>query len=146
MLPRNISNILYIKNKSSIFGLPFPDSIQDQWTRVGGELHLPHPQSQSPGLGSGGMEALQPNIFLLCFRSLSSCFKAVHFCAQLFSFFVTCSGEGREARLFFGDTKVASESPAGGRKHDTQPALPSQERRSRLHPQDENGSEGRRTK
>lgn len=44
------------------------------------------------------------------------------------------SGEGREARVFVGDVDAASESPAGGRRHDAEPAFPAEELRTELHP------------
>lgn len=46
--------------------------------------------------------------------------------------------------MFVGDVDAASESPAGGGGHDAEPALPPQELRTELHPQDEDGSAGRR--
>lgn len=47
--------------------------------------------------------------------------------------------------MLIGDVNVSSEPPAGGRGHDSEPALPHEELRTELHPQDEDGSAGRRT-
>lgn len=47
--------------------------------------------------------------------------------------------------MFTGDVNAASESPAGGRGHDAEPALSPEELRTELHPQDEDGSAGKRT-
>lgn len=47
--------------------------------------------------------------------------------------------------MFIGCVDAASESPAGGGGHDSEPALPPEELWSELHPQDEDGSAGRRT-
>lgn len=47
--------------------------------------------------------------------------------------------------MFVGDADASSESPAGGRGHDAEPAFPPEELRTELHSQDEDGSLGRRT-
>lgn len=47
--------------------------------------------------------------------------------------------------MFVGDGEAASESPAGGRGHDAEPALPPEELWTELHPQDEDRSAGRTT-
>lgn len=47
--------------------------------------------------------------------------------------------------MFVGDVITAFESPAGGKRHDADPALPSKELRTELHPEDEDGSAGRKT-
>lgn len=47
--------------------------------------------------------------------------------------------------MHIGDVDASSEPLAGGRGHDSEPALPHEELRTELHPQDEDGSAGRRT-
>jgi len=45
--------------------------------------------------------------------------------------------------VLVGHADGPSEPPAGGGGHDAEPALPAQELRTQLHPQDEDGSAGR---
>lgn len=51
-------------------------------------------------------------------------------------------GEGRKARMHVGDADTASEPPAGGWGHDSQPAFPAEELWTELHPQDEDRPAG----
>lgn len=45
--------------------------------------------------------------------------------------------------MFAGNADGAAEPPAGGRGHDTEPAIPPEELGTELHPQDEDRSAGK---
>lgn len=44
--------------------------------------------------------------------------------------------------MFSGNANAASDQPAGGSRHDAEPALPPQELWTELHSEDEDGSAG----
>lgn len=73
------------------------------------------------------------------------CWRRVQISCQLNFLSRSSLGEGRATWLFSGHINDASDSIAGGRGHDPEPALSPQELRSRLHPQDEDSSAGKRT-
>lgn len=103
---------------------------------MGGILHLPHPQPQSPGVGGWGMKTFS------CFWNALTLTYPVKTTVRIT---LHVSGEGWETRLFTGDVNAAPASPAGGRQHDNEPALPSEELWAELHPQDEDRSAGTRS-